>query len=60
MFLRKLFLKIKRWFYNSTCFYPEDFKKLVYVQKYLEHSKSNYKSYNDYIRDHFKNNKDDK
>lgn len=52
--LRKLYLKIKRkLFYRSFGFYPEDIKKLVYVQKYLEKSKCQNKTYNDYIKEHF-------
>lgn len=53
--LRKFFLKIKRKiFYKRFGFYPEDVRKLVYVQKYLDKRERENKSYNDYLKEHFK------
>lgn len=54
--IRNLFLKIKRFFfYKSYGFYPEDIKRLTYVQKYLEKRDRMYKnkSYNELIKEEF-------
>ena len=54
MFLRKIYLKIKRhFFYKSFGFYPEDIKKLVYVQKYLDKFERKNENYNESIKKHF-------
>lgn len=51
---RRIFLKIERKiFYYRFGFYPEDIKKLIYVQKYLEKNGRKNKSYNDYLKEYF-------
>ena len=53
--MRKLLLKIKRFFFKRiTGLNPEDVKRLVYVQKYLdEHNRENIKRYNEYIKEKY-------
>lgn len=54
MFLRKLFLRIKRrLFYKRFCFYPEEMKRLIYIQKYLDKIHRKDKNYNEYIKNNF-------
>ena len=57
MFITKLFFKIKRFLFKRlTGLNPEEVRKLVYVQKYLEHNnRSKIKSYNEYLKENFKN-----
>lgn len=52
--LKKLILRLKRYFfYKSYGFYPEDLKKLIYVQKYLDKFHRKDKTYNEYIKEKF-------
>lgn len=51
MLLRNLFLKLKRIvFKRLTGLNPEDVKRLVYVQKYLDRHERKIKSYADYVK----------
>ena len=51
---RKLYFKIQRYFfYKHFGFYPEDVKRLVYVQKYLDNFERKDKSYNETVKECF-------
>ena len=53
MLIRKLYFKIKRFFFKRTTgLNPEDVRRLVYVQKYLDkRSTENTKTYNDFLKE---------
>lgn len=54
MFLRKIFLRFKRrLFYKRFGFCPEDMKRLIYIQKYLDKIHRKDKKYNEYIKSNF-------